>query len=91
MTADPKRRKMTKIPPIEKTSFLSRLRSSDQMSPDLIGFSILQNPCMQIFMLSARCAHLRQKLSPIRPTISFDFFGDFLKKFPAAKLPPKPT
>jgi len=44
-------------------------RWSDVVVPAIFEISTLKNPLGQIFMLLSRCAHIKQKMSHIRPTI----------------------
>ena len=41
---------------------------SDVVVPAIFEISTLKNPLRQIFMLLSRCAHIKQKMSHIRPT-----------------------
>jgi len=41
---------------------------SDVVVPAIFEISTLKNPLGQIFMLLSRCAHIKQKMSHIRPT-----------------------
>ena len=46
-------------------------RWSDVVVPAIFEISTLKNPLVQIFMLLSRCAHIKQKMAHIRPTICY--------------------